>query len=265
MPSVNPPRPSQLYHGAYTANKDGIGDDITPADLKSYTDKIGKGLAWVNLPNEWSHSRFFPADQARWIRQAGAVPCIRLMLRSSMDDAVMYPERLYTLDNLVDGKFDDDLKLWGRDAKQFAAPLLVEYGSEVNISKFCWNGWHNGMDKGPAKFKAAYRHIVEVMKKEGADNISWVFHINADDLLPNGKEADWNKFEEYYPGNDVVDWVGVSCYGVQIPNALYDEPPFEDHFGAVYERLQQCDARGNPVLVAEIGCVDRQGGQTAEY
>src|SRR6516225_6301242 len=121
MPSVNPPHRSLPYHGVFPAHKDTTGDDITPADLKSYTDTIGKGLAWVNLPNEWSHSRLFPADQAKWIRQAGAVPCIRLMLRSETDknasdhdSTTEYVETRYTLDNLIHGQFDEDLRLWGQ-------------------------------------------------------------------------------------------------------------------------------------------------------
>src|SRR2546429_9637993 len=37
---------------------------------------------------------------------------------------------------------------------------------------FSWNGrWNGGPKLGPAKYITAYRHIVDLMRSEGADNL----------------------------------------------------------------------------------------------
>ena len=50
--------------------------------------------------------------------------------------------------------------------------------------------------------------------KAEADNILWVFHVNYNDW-PN---ESWNRFENYYPGDDYIDWLAVSIYGAQQPS-----------------------------------------------
>ena len=32
------------------------------------------------------------------------------------------------------------------------------------------------------------------------------------------RSSDWNKFENYYPGDEWIDWVGASVYGRQLPS-----------------------------------------------
>ena len=61
----------------------------------------------------------------------------------------------------------------------------------------------------------------------------------------------WNAFENYYPGDDVVDSTGVSIYGPQSP---IDEPPpsFVDLMDAAYPRLLRM-APSKPIMVYEFG------------
>ena len=47
---------------------------------------------------------------------------------------------------------------------------------------------------------AAYRHIVDLMRAEGADNLQWVWHVNWLDE----PEKNWNRFENYFPGDRLL-------------------------------------------------------------
>jgi len=255
---IGRPAEGKLYHGVFPGGKTGDEDDITLKGLKSYQESVGNKTAWVYFSHNWFKGRQFPVKMAKWIRKAGAIPFIRLMLRSTTEQDVGQ-DKLYTLQAIIDGTFDKDLKQWARDAKAFGTPLLVEYGTECNGEWFQWNGKWNGGGKtkkfgdpkkpdGPERFAAAFRHIVLTMREEGADNITWVFHVDSSDY----PEKKWNRLENYYPGDDVVDWVGVSVYGPGDPMETEAES-FRELMDSVYPRLEKL-APDKPVAVLEFGC-----------
>lgn len=253
-----PPRGSaiRLMHGVFPGGASGEEDDITPASLDSYVRTVGRTTDWVFFSNNWFSSRSFPATTAAWIRARGAMPFIRLMLRS--DTRQDHAEPVFTLQRIVDGDFDDDLRGWARDAKDFGTPLRVEFGTEMNGQRFSWNGiWNGGSiatgfgdplaPDGPERFVAAYRHVVGLMRAEGASNISWVFHADVHDL----PQTDWNRFENYYPGDTYVDELAVSAYGTQGPEDT-EADSLRAMLDSAYPRLVAM-APSKPIIVAELG------------
>jgi hypothetical protein len=183
-----------------------------------------------------------------WIRGLGKIPYVRLMLRSSPEQE-KGADKVFTLDAINAGKFDDDLKTWAAGAKAFGAPLLVEWGTECNGDWFAWNGKWNGGAQGPAKFVSAWRHIVKLMRDAGAANITWVWHVDSSD----DPDVKWNRFENYYPGDDYVDWLAVSAYGAQTPTEKEPAMRIRDLLDAAYPRLAAVSA-GKPIILAEFGC-----------
>ena len=254
------PVDGRFYHGCYPGGITGEEDDITVRDVQNYENIVGQKAAWVYFSNNWYADRKFPAATANWIRSHGAIPYIRLMLRSK-NHMVNKPETAYTLQAIIDGKFNDDLKAWGREAAAFGSPLIVEYGTEVNGDWFGWNGKFHGGGKtdgfgdpnkadGPERFVAAYRHLIDTIRSAGAANITWVFHLDA----AQSPAADWNRFENYYPGSDYVQWIGVSCYGPQKPRDSKEENmSFREKFDPVYPRIIKL-APDKPIIIAEFGC-----------
>mgnify|MGYP001792457152 FL=1 len=76
------------------------------------------------------------------------------MLRSDLEQD--QAEKIFSLDNIIAGKFDEDLKLWARDARAFGSPILIEWGTEPNGEWFSWNGkWNGGAKNGPERYVAA--------------------------------------------------------------------------------------------------------------
>jgi hypothetical protein len=240
------PPPGALYHGVYPGGRSGEEDDLVLADVQSYEATVGRSVAWVYFSHNWYRDRTFPIETATWIRDHGAVPFVRLMLRSSPQLDVQEPT--FTLEAIASGAFDDDLAAWGQAAADFGTPLVVEWGTEVNGSWFSWNGtWNGGESRGPALFRAAYRHIVRTVCAQGPNNVTWAFHINAGDF----PRTPWNAFENYYPGDDAVDWLGLSAYGALTPED--DEwPIFADQMDMVVDRLVGV-APDKPVFVLEFG------------
>ncbi len=239
------PLPGRLLHGTYPGGTTGEEDDITPAGVQAYEAAVGRHVAWVYFSHNWYHGRRFPTATARWILAHGSTPYVRLMMRSDSEE--FKPEPRFTLARIAQGRFDDDLVRWGRDAAALGVPVLAEFGTEMNGDWFRWNGRWNGRGRGAERFRAAYRHIVEVTRAAGAENIVWVFHVNHEDA-PGRR---WNRFENYYPGADVIDWLGVSVYGMLGPD---EQAPtdFVAALDAAHARLRRM-APDKPVIVAEFG------------
>jgi hypothetical protein len=258
-----------LYQGVYPGGVTGEEDDITLKNLQSFEGTVGKTAAWVYFSNNWYRSRKFPLETATWIRDAGSVPFIRLMLRSSPDQNQAEP--YFTLQNIINGKFDKDLHTWCASAHDFGTPILAEYGTEVNGSWFSWNGvWNGGgattgygdpaQADGPERFKDAYRHIIQICRAESAGNITWVFHVNDGDV----PEESWNQFENYYPGDEWIDWIGVSDYGVQTPMS-HDWTNFREGMDAIYPRLAALTS-DKPIVLLEFGVAKNNPlGDQAEW
>ena len=240
------PVAGKYYHGVYPGGITGDEDDITAQDIDSYETTVGKQVAWVFFSHNWFNGRAFPSGLVDMIHGRGSTPYIRLMLRSDTDETT--PETVYTLDAILRGDFDADLELWGRKAAQIGYPMIVEWGTEMNGQWFSWNGVHNGgAGVGPQKFVQAYRHIIDIMDRQGASNLIWVFHVNNDD----DPAANWNRFENYYPGDGYIDWIGVSVYSLLTP--LEDTPTdFRQSLDGVMARLDIM-APSKPVVLAEFG------------
>lgn len=249
---IAPPPAGKLYQGVYfdepPAEHDPTEHDVTEKDVSQFEQALGTKTAWVFFSNNWFESRKFPRTTCDWIRGLGKVPYVRLMLRS--DGEQDRPEKLFTLANIIAGQFDEDLRAWAREARQFGAPVLVEWGTEPNGSWFSWNGkWNGGANGGPARYIAAYHHIVDLMRAEGADNLHWVWHVNWLDQ----PEAKWNRFENYYPGESYCDWVALSVYGPLTPRAVDGTESFGFKMRTAYPRLTTL-APGKPIVIAEFGC-----------
>jgi uncharacterized protein (TIGR01370 family) len=247
---IAPPPAGKIYHGVYPGGPSGEEDDFTLTDLRQYEQLVGHRVAWVYFSNNWYRSRQFPMAMATWIRGTGAVPFIRLMLRSNNEENQR--EKTFTLESIRAGQFDDDLRAWGQAAHEFGTPLIVEYGTEVNGQWFSWNGKWHGKAAGPPRFIAAYRHIVQTIRAAGADNVTWVFHVDSED----DPEIGWNRFENYYPGSDVVDWVGLSCYGYQTPTETDKLESFRARMDVACRRVTAM-APAKPIILCEFGATAR--------
>ena len=235
----------------------GPEDEVTQQRLYDFETLAQKQITWAYFSNNWYQNIIFPSAAVQTIHQTGRVPFIRMMARSTLDENVADPN--YSMQNIIDGNFDNDLWQWFQEAAQTGFPLLIEFGTEVNGEWFPWNGKYNGagattnygdpnFPDGPERFRDAYRHIIDLSRQAGATNLTWFFHIDA----AGQPEEDWNDFENYYPGDNYIDWIGVSVYGAVTP----DETPmnFTDKLNLVYDRI--CALTDKPLAILETGIVE---------
>ncbi len=219
-----PPKHGRVYHGA-NPGFGGSEDVVSGKRIRGFEQLAHHKIAWAYFSNNWLHGKInFPAARIKRIYRAGTVPFVRLMPRSSF--RVGRPDRHFTMQSIIDGAWDgptegsDGLRSWCRQAAELDRPLLAEFGTEVDGDWFPWNGRYNGgartdgygdpdLADGPERFVDAYRHIIALCRAQGATNVTWFFHADADPK----PAVPWNSISAYYPGDRWVDWIGVSYYG----------------------------------------------------
>jgi mannan endo-1,4-beta-mannosidase len=149
-----------------------------------------------------------------------------------------------SITKIADGGYDTYLRSFADSVRQFGRPVVIGFGHEMNATWYSW-GYHHV----PARtFVAAWRHIVRLFRGQGADNVTWLWTINAD-LPSTGAIADW------WPGGDYVTWVGIDGY--------YYRP--SDSFGSVFGKTiaQVRLLTHKPVLLSETA-VGPGAGQPAK-
>lgn len=247
-----------VYLGAFLSS--GTEDDIDADRVKTFQDCIGRELGWVYFSQNWGAGIRFPAREVDTLTELGITPFIRLMPRSGFDaesSRASRPDEAFSLASILEGTWDADLRSWAQSARDYRKPLLLDFAPEMNGDFFRWSGWANGggtlgdygsddTPDGPERYRDAYRHVVDIFREEKAINVTWVFHPTVHTV----EWPAWNDLSYYYPGDDYVDWVGVSVYGVQYP----DEPwqTFDEVFAETYRTLVTL-APDKPFLVAEFG------------
>ena len=122
--------------------------------------------------------------------------------------------------------------------------MVLGFGHEMNASWYSWGYKH----VPAATFVAAWRHIVTLFRKQGADNVTWLWTLEMDQP-GTGPIASW------WPGAQYVTWVGIDGY--------YYRPT--DTFASVFGRTitQVRKFTNKPVLLAETA-VGPQAGQFAK-
>jgi hypothetical protein len=260
------------YTGAFTEFGD-TEDDVTIEAIEGFETLVGKHQAIVASSSYWG-KQTFPSANVNLIWRHGSIPLIYWSpwdgpyIENEDDDpsAEYAAADKFSLWNIIAGKWDDYIDKWADAAREFGQPMFVSFGNEMNGTWFPWSGIFYGADAdvpgskdknmGPETFKKAWRHVVDRVRARGATNILWVFHL-MNFSIP---QDTWNYADQYYPGADYVDWLGLSVYGMQYREEHWSE------FSAVpvngklegglldwpYQELCLLDAK-KPIMLAEWG------------
>lgn len=137
------------------------------------------------------------------------------------------------------GKYDEVVRRYGAWAKTADRPIYLRIGYE-------FDGPHNALE--PDEYVRAYRRVVDILRGEGVDNLALVWHSYAYETYKGYPISDW------YPGDDYVDWVGISVF-------------FQPYYGAGLGPhgdavLEFARARRKPVMIAEanpVRGIEREG------
>ena len=163
----------------------------------------------------------FQSSWARQLNRQGQVPYVQI------------DPTYASVAQIADGVYDRYLRSYADSVRDFRHPVVIGFGLEMNAPWYPW-----GYGRVPAAtFVAAWRHIVTLFRSTGADNVTWLWTINADQK-GTGPIKDW------WPGAQYVSWVGI--------DGFYYRPAdsFKRIFGRTIAQVHAV-APGKSVLIAE--------------
>jgi mannan endo-1,4-beta-mannosidase len=217
--SSPPTRPAALEPVRYL----GVYERSVPASyagIDQFGQAIGKQPDLAPYYSSWGEP--FAAAFATAAAQHGAAPLVQIN-----------PAHVQ-LSAITAGRYDGYLRQFADAVRAYRHRVIIGFGHEPNGYWFSWGYSH----ATAASFVAAWRHIVNVFRAQGASNVTWLWTINIIDTKSGIQPpAPW------WPGSSYVNWVGIDGY--------YYKPSwtFAPLFGPTIKAVRALTR--DPILISE--------------
>jgi serine/threonine protein kinase len=204
-----PPSPTS-YLGTYVTGQ--------PAwqPVARFADAIGAHPDLAGYVSRWAEP--FPTSFARADHRHGATPLVQLEPTPAV------------VRGIIAGDYNAYLRDYATSVRNFGSAVVVGFGHDMNDPGHSWAHSH----VRPATFIAAWRHIVDLFRGQGADNVSWLWTV------PPGRAG--TRLTAWWPGARYVTWVGV--------DGSYSRPSdtFATVFGQAIHQMRRFTTR--PILLS---------------
>lgn len=111
---------------------------------------------------------------------------------------------------------------------------------------------------GPERVKDAWKHIHDIFDQSGLTNVTWYNHAIAShgngilsEVNAFFKAQPWNKMIYYYPGENYIDWVGISSYNLNTDSSLKGDNLFSA-ISPLYEEIKSSPWENYPIILHEF-------------
>jgi mannan endo-1,4-beta-mannosidase len=204
--------------------------NLSVASVQEFATAIGR---WPNILLSYSSwfERFQPGFAARAAAH-GAIPMVQLQPLG------------ISLAGIAAGRYDSYLRSYAAQVRAYRDPVILSFAHEMNGSWYSW-----GFPQvPPAIWVAAWRHVVDLFRADGASNVTWLW-------APNVSEPGSPPLRDYWPGRSFVNWIGLDGY-LETPAET-----FANVFGPSIVAIRSFTDQ--PILLAETA-VGPAAGQVAK-
>jgi beta-mannanase len=219
------------------------------ADLDAFTKAVGHQPEVYEFSQGWRVNEFNRGIIERVVRR-GMMPMIswepwNYLLQPKINSLRGF-QSAYRLSRIIDGDYDQYIKSWAEGIKALGFPIAIRFAHEMNGTWYPWCERTNG--NRPGQYVRAWRHVHDIFSEVGATNVTWVWSPN---IIYDSASAN---LRELYPGNNYVNWIGLSgYYGPK--GRRYKS--FDRVFGHTISFLRTFTNK--PVVVTEVGATDDRG------
>lgn len=257
--SIEVPGGNQVYHAAHFS-QDWQNSFDNGLKLRAAIDRFGspslagKKVAVVT----WFASAFENGRLRPWgepqrnaldkVQKSGAMSLIKF---STQDPNFRANPQILQAAAIARGEQDVYFGNMAGVIKRFGQPVFISLNHEMNGIWYPYSQPYNPAINGPAPrttaadYVKAWQRIVTIFQKVGATNAIWMWSPNAEDVggVP---------FQNYYPGDNYVDWIGISLYSDNPPDSLAKL----DAFAA---------SRGKPIFINEFATGETKNQNYSKY
>lgn len=139
-------------------------------------------------------------------------------------------------EGIFNGSYDENMEGICAAIAKMQSPVTVRWGHEMEVKDgvFIWSSW------APQDYINAFQRMITICRRAAPQiTVMW---------SPLGEAG----MEAYYPGDDYVDLVGISVFGLQ----AYDQINFDrdqSYVDVMGPRYARAASFGKPVVIAELG------------
>ena len=207
-----------------------------PVLFKRYARQTGHRPAILAYYRGWRDGQIFDRLTLNRVAREGATPMIT------------WEPWHQPLREIAAGRYDAYIRSSARDARRWGRPILLRLAHEMNGDWYPWGS----RDNPPLTYVRAWRQVVRIFRKQGADNVRFAWTPNVD----TGGPA---LMKRLYPGDRWVDWVGLSGFSWGGP---WQWESALDVFRDSYRWITRMTKK--PFLIAEISAGE-VGGDKARW
>ncbi|WP_177197710.1 glycoside hydrolase family 26 protein [Halogranum rubrum] len=244
---------SPLLHGFYPGRK-----AASPATFRPFEKWLGRVptvlTLYVNANLSEDSIRDYLDTQLTPVWQTGHVPVITWLpyLGTPEQTPADIERRIHT------GQYDDIIDRWisaltewvldgdGEDRRLYFRPL-----PEMNGNWLPWSAV--GTETTPADYRSAWQYLYNRFREAGltATHVQWMWN-------PNFREVGGVATEEYYPGDEFVDWVGIDGYNFGSTQDWSEWMSPDEVFAPMLSRVRTLTQK--PVAFPEFGSTSFKEG-----
>lgn len=245
--------PSKLLLGAH--------DNDMSNSLKciiDLEDTLNTSFPLIHIYNAWGSApeNQFPSQMVQAISALGSVPLITwepwLNGFTSAEYnklPAMSARNSHGMADVSKGLYDKYIIAWAQKLKEFNSNVFLRLGHEMNDPyRYPWGPQNNSA----AEFVGAWKHVHAIFQKLGVKNVIWVWNPH----------PAYGFFDEYYPGDKYVDYVGTSVLNFGTAATWSQWWSFDEMFGQHYLALAKYK---KPIMISELGSLSEGGSKEKWY
>jgi hypothetical protein len=246
-------KPDHILLGAYDNSTSETFEGIVSLEQKLNTTfpLIHVYTAWGSRPEE-----SFPMKKLRAICNLGSIPVVTWEPWLTSFEAGKYPlltkieERdINGLKSIAKGDYDFYITEWAKSSKKLEKTFFIRFGHEMNDPyRYPWGPQNNK----PEDYIAAWKHVVDIFRKQEATNVIWIW----------SPHTAYKNFNDYYPGDDYVDWIGTGVLNYGTVATWSQWWSFKDMFSNFYT---ENSLHNKPIMICEFGSLNVGGDRASWY
>lgn len=195
-------------------------------------------LHYTNIHDAYKEGRII--NLLKRAKQEGAT--VELTLQTPIYDATANRNMVY---EILEGTYDDYLHAYAKDIADFGHPVLFRPFNEMNGDWCTYSAFWASRDCNI--YVSLYRYLYQIFEEEGAtQNTLWIWNPNEKSF----PDFPWNHADNYYPGDEYVDIVGLTGYNT----GDYYEGETWRSFNEIYDPLYKTMAPQyqQPLMITEF-------------
>ncbi len=232
-----------------------LHEPLNASDLTSIENLYETPIQVISVYRAWNTCSI--ENDRPWLEHIKNIPRDLLLtwepwrLPSNKDKPFDQPD--FALRSILTGRYNDYIRSFARELASFPRTIFLRKLHEMNGNWYPWCGSING--NSAELYIAAWNHIRDLVKMETPSGIEWVWSPYAFSYPAISS----NNIENYFPGDNVLDWVAIDGYNWGDSQEWSTWQSFEEVFSGAYKRLSSITRR--PFMIGETACNESGGSK----